>query len=46
MRFILHVRIPIGKFDQAIRDGSIDKKMKAILGEIKPEAAYFTATEG
>lgn len=46
MRFILHVRIPIGKFDQAVRDGTVDKKVKAILDETKPEAAYFTATDG
>lgn len=46
MRFVMHVKLPIGKFDQAVRDGTVDKKMKAILDEIKPEAAYFVATEG
>lgn len=46
MRFVMHVKLPIGKFDQAVRDGTVDQKMKAILDEVKPEAAYFVATEG
>jgi hypothetical protein len=29
-----------------IRDGSIGQKMESILGEIQPEAAYFTTVNG
>jgi hypothetical protein len=46
MRFLLHVSIPTGKFDQAIADGSISTKMGKILEESKPEAAYFCAMDG
>ena len=46
MRFVVHVSIPPGKFDQAIADGSIGDKMGRILENMKPEAAYFTAKDG
>jgi hypothetical protein len=29
-----------------IRDGSIGQKMESILGEIRPEAAYFGSVDG
>jgi hypothetical protein len=46
MRFVVHVTIPPGKFDKAIADGSIAAKMTRILEDTKPEAVYFTATNG
>jgi hypothetical protein len=46
MRFLLHVSLPVEKFNQAVRDGTADKKMERILEEIKPEAAYFCARDG
>ena len=45
MRFVLHVTLPVEKFNAAVRDGSAGEKMRRILDEIKPEAAYFCATE-
>lgn len=46
MRFVLHVSLPVDKFNQAVRDGSAGEKMRRILEEIKPEAAYFCAKDG
>ncbi|WP_228491823.1 hypothetical protein [Prolixibacter sp. NT017] len=40
------VRMPHSKFNAAVRDGSVESKMKTILDETKPEAAYFTELEG
>lgn len=46
MRFVLQVSLPVDKFNQAVRDGSAGDKMRRILEEIKPEAAYFCAKDG
>lgn len=46
MRMLLHVEFPPEPFNSAVRDGSIGKKMKAILDDLKPEAAYFTEYDG
>ena len=46
MRFVLHISLPVEKFNQAVRDGTAGEKMRRILEETKPEAAYFCAKEG
>lgn len=46
MRFVLHVSLPVDKFNQAVRDGTIGEKMHRVLEVTKPEAAYFCAKEG
>ena len=46
MRFMMHVSMPVEKFNEALRDGSAAKKLGRILEETKPEAAYFTAKDG
>jgi hypothetical protein len=46
MRFIVHISLPVGKFNEALRDGSAGKKIAAILEDTKPEAAYFCANDG
>jgi hypothetical protein len=46
MRMLLHVRIPHEEFNAAVRDGSVEKKMKKILEQTKPEAVYFTEYDG
>ncbi len=46
MRFILHVSLPVDKFNEAVRDGTAGKKLSRILEETKPEAAYFCAHDG
>ncbi len=46
MRMLLHVRIPHEEFNTAVRDGSVERKMKQILEQTKPEAVYFTNYDG
>jgi len=46
MRMLLHAKIPHEKFNAAVRDGSVGRKMKKILDETKAEAVYFTNYDG
>ena len=46
MRILLRVTLPIEPFNTYVKDGSISAKMKRILDELKPEAAYFTELGG
>jgi hypothetical protein len=46
MRMMMQVTIPHELFNAAVKDGSAGAKMKRILDEQKPEAAYFTAVDG
>jgi hypothetical protein len=46
MRFVMHVTLPVDKFNEAVRDGSAEQKMRRILEDAKPEAAYFCAHNG
>jgi hypothetical protein len=46
MRVILNVTMPHEIFNAAVRDGTAGKKLKKILDELKPEAAYFTEQHG
>jgi hypothetical protein len=43
---LLHAKVPHDKFNAAVKDGTITKKMKAILDDLKPEAVYFTEYDG
>jgi hypothetical protein len=46
MRMLLHVKIPHNTFKAAMRDGTADSKLNAILEASKPEAVYFTEQGG
>ena len=46
MRILLNVSFPHEPFNAAARDGSVGQKLRRILGEIKPEAVYFTEQHG
>ena len=46
MKVLMKVTMPHEPFNAAVRDGSIGQKMKRILDELKPEAAYFTEFVG
>ena len=46
MRMLLTVKFPHEPFNAAVRDGSINQKMKAILDDTQPEAVYFTEMDG
>ena len=42
MRMLIHVKMPHKEFNVYVKDGTIGRKMKQILDDIKPEAVYFT----
>jgi hypothetical protein len=46
MRILLRVTIPHEPFNTFVKNGSASAKMKRILDELKPEAAYFTEFDG
>lgn len=46
MRFLLKAEFPVEAGNAGIRDGSLPKKIQSILDDLKPEAAYFLASNG
>lgn len=46
MRMMVRFTIPHEPFNSAVRDGTVAQKMKKILDEQKPEAAYFMDHNG
>ncbi len=46
MRMLLHAKIPHGKFNAAVEDGTVGDKIQRILAATKPEAVYFTNYDG
>lgn len=46
MRMLMHVKLPHEPFNAAVRNGTVADTMQRILGESKPEAAYFTEYGG
>ena len=46
MRMLMKVTIPVAEGNAAISDGSLGAKIGAILGDLKPEAAYFIEEHG
>jgi len=46
VRILLRVTMPHEPFNTYVKDGSAGAKMKRILDELKPEAAYFTEVDG
>jgi hypothetical protein len=46
MRVMMIASLPVEPFNAAVKDGSTGAKMKKIMDQLKPEAAYFTALNG
>lgn len=46
MRMMLHVVMPIETANAAIRSGEFGPFVQKVLADLKPEAAYFTETDG
>ena len=43
---LLHFDLPVEPFNSYVRDGTVAKRIKSVLDEVKPEAAYFTEQDG
>jgi len=43
---LMTVKMPVEAANAAAKDGTLNKTLKSILDELKPEAAYFTTTGG
>ena len=46
MRVLLRFTIPVETGNAVIRSGKIGEVLQAVLADLKPEAAYFTAQNG
>jgi hypothetical protein len=46
MRMMLHVVMPVETANAAIRSGQFSPFIQKVLGDLKPEAAYFTESNG
>ena len=45
MRMLLRVSIPVDTGNAAAKDGTLGSTIERILGDLKPEAAYFYADD-
>ena len=46
MRMLLKMQMEVEAGNRAIKDGSFGEMLEGVMGQIKPEAAYFTAIDG
>jgi hypothetical protein len=46
MKMLLRITMPNEPFNSLIKKGTVGKILEKILGELKPEAAYFTLEGG
>ena len=46
MRFLLKVELPVEKSNALAREGRLGKTIQSIVEDLKPEAAYFLASDG
>lgn len=46
MRMMLRWTAPVERSNEAIKDGSLPQTIEALMGELKPEAAYFWPEDG
>ena len=43
---LIHVKFPLEPFNTYVKDGSAGARIQKIMGEAKPEAAYFAEFAG
>ena len=46
MRMLVHAKFPNEPFNTAVRNGTTGATIERILGDLKPEAVYFTEYDG
>ena len=46
MKFIVKARMPVEAGNALIKDPNLQSRMDTLMGDIKPEAVYFTIEDG
>jgi len=46
MRMLVEFQLPLDPFNSLVRNGTAGATLEKILGDLKPEAVYFTARDG
>lgn len=46
MRMLVDFRLPLEPFNSMVKDGTAAQKIEQVMGDIKPEAVYFTERDG
>ncbi len=46
MKMLIDVEFPVEPFNTLVRNGTAGATIQKVLGDVKPEAAYFTARNG
>ena len=46
MRMLVDIQLPVEPFNILVKEGTAGKIMQDILGDLKPEAVYFTSRDG
>lgn len=46
MRMLVELQFPVEPFNTFVKDGTAGQLIQKILGDLKPEAAYFAARNG
>jgi hypothetical protein len=46
MRMLIDIQMPLEPFNTLVKSGTAGQILQKILGDLKPEAAYFTARDG
>jgi hypothetical protein len=46
MRVLLKAQMDVEKGNQAIKDGTLPQALQSVMGDLKPEAAYFAPLDG
>ena len=46
MRMIMDIRLPLEPFNTMVRNAAAGQKLQQILGDIQPEAVYFSERDG
>lgn len=46
MRFLLRISLPTDNGNAMVRDPNFQQKLDKVMGEVKPDAAFFAAENG
>src|SRR5262245_7920056 len=46
MRMLVDIQMPLEPFNTLVKNGTAGQIVQKILGDLKPEAAYFAARDG